>query len=138
MEAEEGLQVRLARFEEAAGKLARAGVPFVRRTALKPLRLPGALLLDTIGELSRLFAAADVVFMGGSIVPHGGHNVLEPAFFGKPCIVGPHMHNFQAIADQFRAAGALVEIGSNGDLAPAVDRLLRDPGSVGERARRCA
>jgi tetraacyldisaccharide 4'-kinase len=126
------------RFDEAAGKLARAGVTFVRRTAIGPLRLPGVLLLDTIGELGGLFAAADAVFMGGSIVPHGGHNILEPAFFGKPCIVGPHMQNFQAIADQFREAGALVEIGASGDLAEAVERLLRDPGDIGERARECA
>jgi tetraacyldisaccharide 4'-kinase len=126
------------RFDETAAKLMRAGIAFVRRTSLAPLPLPGVLLLDTIGELSGLFASADVVFMGGSLVPHGGHNVLEPAFFGKPTIVGPHMQNFQTIADHFRAAGALVEIGSGAGLAPAVERLLHNPGDIGERARRCA
>lgn len=126
------------RFDEAAAKLERAGVPFVRRTALGPLPLPGVLLLDTIGELSGLFPSADAVFMGGSIVTHGGHNVLEPAFFGKACIVGPYMQNFQDIADQFRAAGALVEIRSPGELAGAVERLFENPGDLGERARRCA
>jgi tetraacyldisaccharide 4'-kinase len=126
------------RFGDAAEKLARAGVRFIRRTGGGPLSLPGVLLLDTIGELSGLFAAADVVFMGGTLVPHGGHNVLEPAFFGKPCIVGPYMHNFQSIADQFRAAQAMVEIRSGADLAGAVDALLRDPGEFGARARRCA
>ena len=73
------------------------------------------LLLDTIGELSGLFAVADVVFMGGTLARRGGHNILEPAFFAKPVIAGPHMENFQAIADEFRAAGAYVEIGAPAD-----------------------
>jgi tetraacyldisaccharide 4'-kinase len=125
-------------FDEAAQKLLRARIRFTRRTAPGTLELPGVLLLDTIGELAGLFAEADVVFVGGSLVTHGGHNILEPASFGKPIIVGPHMQNFQAIADQFRAAGALVEVRPAADLASAVERLLRNPGDLGERARRCA
>ena len=60
------------------------------------------LLVDSIGELGALFRLADVVFMGGTLAHRGGHNVLEPAFFGKPVIVGPHMENFAEIAAKFR------------------------------------
>ena len=70
------------------------------------MTLPGVLLLDTIGELAALFESADVVFMGGTLAMRGGHNILEPAYFGKPIIVGPHMENFAAIAEEFHRAGA--------------------------------
>ena len=69
--------------------------------------LARVLLLDTIGELSGLFALADVVFMGGTLARRGGHNILEPALFAKPVIAGPHMENFQAIADDFRERGRI-------------------------------
>jgi tetraacyldisaccharide 4'-kinase len=85
-----------------------------------------------------LFGLADVVFMGGTLARRGGHNILEPALFGKPVIAGPHMENFQAIADDFRAANAYVEIGQGAELAVALERLLDDPGAVGQRALACA
>src|SRR5213078_5190033 len=109
-----------------------------RRTTMGPDETPRVLLLDTIGELSALFAYADVVFMGGTLAHRGGHNILEPAFFAKPVIVGPHMENFQAVADDFHAAGACLRIQDAGELAAAVDRLLNNPGPIGERARECA
>ena len=127
------------RFAEAARKLAAAGVASLRRSALGPadtLALPGALLLDTIGELSGLFSVADVVFMGGTLARRGGHNILEPALFAKAVVAGPHMENFQAIADEFRAAGAYVEIGAPGELEPAVGRLLADAAAAREMGRR--
>ena len=74
---------------------------FVRRTKLRTLALPGVLLLDSIGDLAALFERADVVFMGGTLARRGGHNILEPAFFAKPVIVGPHMENFAAIVASF-------------------------------------
>src|SRR5207302_2948403 len=118
------------RFDVVAEKL-RGRIGYVRRSAL-PLteqtgNPPPVLLLDTIGELSGLFAAADVVFMGGTLARRGGHNILEPALFGKPVVAGPHMENFQAIADEFRAAGAYVEIASAAELAGAVGRILDHP-----------
>ena len=122
-------------FAAAAEKLVRAGIPFVRRSRLGAESLdalPGVLLLDSIGELSGLFAAADVVFMGGTLAERGGHNILEPALFAKPVITGPHMENFQTIADDFRAAGAVVEIARPEELGDAVAKLLA---SVDERAR---
>lgn len=126
---------RPERFDAVAEKLKRAGVNFVRRTKLAKLPLPGVLLLDSIGELGALFERADVVFMGGTLARRGGHNVLEPAYFGKPVIVGPHMENFAAVAEEFHSASALVAIENGEALAPAVARLLDDPGKVGERAR---
>src|SRR5438045_5436644 len=111
------------RFDLAAQKLADAGVPFVRRSALDAgdPALPGVLLLDSIGELSSLFFLADLVFMGGTLARRGGHNILEPAFFARPIIIGPHMENFRAIAEEFRAADAVIEIASAETLGPAVN-----------------
>ncbi|HKE23725.1 MAG TPA: tetraacyldisaccharide 4'-kinase [Bryobacteraceae bacterium] len=132
------------RFDDAARKLDVAGISYLRRSRLaggESLALPGVLLLDSIGELSGLFAGGGVVFMGGTLAERGGHNLLEPAMFAKPVIVGPHMENFQEIADQFAAADALVRIASSGELAGAVDRLLRDideAGKIGRRALACA
>jgi tetraacyldisaccharide 4'-kinase len=131
------------RFDVAAQKLSAAGLAFVRRSALESadLTFPGVLLLDSIGELSSLFYLADLVFMGGTLAARGGHNILEPAFFARPVIIGPHMENFRAIAEEFHAAGAVVEIGGAGELAGAVEHLLADPGNaaaVGQRALACA
>ena len=127
------------RFDVVARKLEAAGMAYVRRSTLNAADGEArVLLLDTIGELSGLFACADVVFMGGALARRGGHNILEPALFGKPVICGPHMENFQAIADDFRAAGAYVEIGQAADLAGALTRLLDSPGAVGQRALACA
>ena len=98
------------------------------------------LLLDSIGELSGLFFLADVVFMGGTLAQRGGHNILEPAFFGRPVIAGPHMENFRAIAEEFRAAEAMVEMDA-AELASAVGALFGDrarAGEIGRRALACA
>jgi len=131
---------RPERFDTAAGKLEAAGIPYLRRSRLDgsdTLALPAVLLLDTIGELSGLFSLADAVFMGGTLARRGGHNILEPAFFAKPVIAGPHMENFQAIADEFRASAACVEIEDAAGLAGAVARLLEAPElarEIGQRA----
>jgi tetraacyldisaccharide 4'-kinase len=115
------------RFDAAAEKLARVGMSFARRSALRDVSVPGVLLLDSIGELAALFEYADVVFVGGTLTSRGGHNVLEPAFFAKPVIVGPHMENFAAIAQEFTSAGALRRIQGTEELAPAVSQLLQHP-----------
>jgi hypothetical protein len=104
------------RFDTIAEKLTRAGIAFTRRTSLRALSLPGVLLLDTIGELAALFDVANVVFMGGTLAMRGGHNILEPAYFGNPIIVGPHMENFAAIAEECHGAGAVKRIDEPGAL----------------------
>ncbi len=135
---------RPERFETAAGKLEQRGVPYLRRSMLEAgaaVALPGVLLVDSMGELGGLFALADVVFMGGTLADRGGHNILEPAFFGKPIVAGPHLENFAEIAAEFRAARALVEIENGAALAPAVARLLKDAvarDQFGSRARELA
>jgi len=126
------------RFGAVAEKLTRAGVAFTRRSSLAPLALPGVLLLDTIGELAGLFETADAVFMGGTLARRGGHNILEPAYFGKPIIVGPYMENFAAIADEFHRAGALAPIENPAELGNAVTQLLADGSALGLRARALA
>ena len=67
-------------------------------------------ILDTIGELAQLFQIATAVFVGGSLVDAGGHNILEPAVFGKPIVFGPHMENFAEIAQTFLDNGAAIQI----------------------------
>ena len=132
------------RFDAAAQALARAGIPYVRRSGLtgsEELPLPGALLLDSIGELSSLFPLADVVFMGGTLASRGGHNILEPALVARPIVAGPHMENFAEIAADFRAAGALVEVHDPATLAAAVTDILENPAraaDLGAKAASCA
>ena len=130
------------RFDVVAAKLDAAGIGYVRRSRLDAdggsATPHGVLLLDSIGELGGLFGLADCVFMGGTLAARGGHNILEPALFGKAVIVGPHMENFAEVADEFRAAHAMVEVDGAQDLAVAVERVLADDGGVGARARECA
>ena len=126
------------RFDAVAGKLQAARIPFARRTALPSTQPASVLLLDSIGELSSLFGLADVVLMGGTLTDRGGHNILEPAIFAKPVIIGPHMENFPEIAARFRAANAVKCIAGPEQLAQAVDDLLSNPDAaraLGERAK---
>jgi 3-deoxy-D-manno-octulosonic-acid transferase len=119
------------RFDDVAEKLQVAGVNFVRRTQLK-LRpsiappLPAVLLLDTIGELASAYGVAHAVFVGGSLAPRGGHNIMEPAAAGAPVIVGPHMENFATVTAEFAQANAIVQIQSEEQLIAAIRKLLVD------------
>ncbi len=129
------------RFDLAAEKLAAAGIPFTRRSRIQTITLPGVLVLDSMGELGSLFAVGDVVFMGGTLARRGGHNLLEPAFFAKPVVVGPHNQNFAEIHAEFSSGDALVQIAAPQELAPAIDGLLKSPSrrnEVGQRARAIA
>lgn len=96
------------------------------------------LLLDSIGELASLYRCADGVFVGGSLVPSGGHNILEPAAFGKIPVFGPSMENFSEIASRFVSAGAAVQVESPEDAGVAWIEFFRDPErmrNMGESAR---
>jgi 3-deoxy-D-manno-octulosonic-acid transferase len=118
------------RFDEVARRLDAAGVQHIRRTAPRMsahLELPCIVLLDSIGELAGLFPLADVVFMGGSLARRGGHNLLEPAACRRAIISGPHLENFAAMAGEFRAQHAMLEIGGPAELAAAVAKLIDDP-----------
>jgi len=94
---------RSAEVEKAAVEL---GLKVMRRTRADPEKLWDVLVLDTIGELAQFYALADLAFVGGSLIPHGGQNLLEPAYYGKPLCFGKHMENFAALADDFVKGGA--------------------------------
>lgn len=89
---------------------------------------PGSRLLlgDVMGELIALYGLADVAFLGGSLLPHGGHNPIEPAWHGLPLFSGPHLHNFADVAERFTAAGALEVVADAQALAAAMERVLDD------------
>ncbi|WAE52195.1 lipid IV(A) 3-deoxy-D-manno-octulosonic acid transferase [Stutzerimonas frequens] len=117
---------------ELAGK---EGFAAVRRSTGEAVGAGTQVLVgDTMGELLFLYALADVAFVGGSLVPNGGHNLLEPAALGKPVLSGPHLFNFLEISAQLRDAGALREVQDAGQLADAVGELWRDP-AVAQRMR---
>lgn len=116
------------RFDTVARRLSAGGLPFSRRSHLERdgLAPGGVLLLDSIGELAAMYQFAQTAFIGGSLVPHGGHNLLEPAYFGVPVTFGPHMQNFAAIAEQFLKAGAAFRTDSAPELARIWQRLLEE------------
>ena len=86
------------RFDGVADQVREAGLSVARRSQQEPAADAAVYLADTMGELLMLFGACDVAFVGGSLVPVGGHNLLEPAAWEKPVLTGPHLHNFTAIA----------------------------------------
>jgi 3-deoxy-D-manno-octulosonic-acid transferase len=113
---------------EEVETLARArGLEPMRRSRLAPGPPDGPILLDTIGELAQLYAVADVIFVGGSLVPVGGHNVIEPALHAKPVVFGPHMGNFRDAAALLLTVDAAVQVADGAQLVPALRALLNDP-----------
>jgi 3-deoxy-D-manno-octulosonic-acid transferase len=126
------------RFDEVAKSLADAGVSFVRRSqAAAGADDPGAgecqvVLLDSLGELLDFYAAADVAFVGGSLVPVGGHNLLEPAALGVPILTGPNNFNSAEIARLLIERGAAAVVHDAAQLGARVNALLAD---AGERER---
>jgi 3-deoxy-D-manno-octulosonic-acid transferase len=142
------------RFDAAAEFVDESHRKFLRRSQL-PIPMPAqpnstangatipddvnVLLLESIGELASLYRLADGAFVGGSLVPSGGHNILEPAAFGKIPVFGPSMENFAEIASRFLAAGAAVQVESPEDAGVAWIEFLGDPAKMkrmGDAARR--
>jgi 3-deoxy-D-manno-octulosonic-acid transferase len=135
------------RFEATAEFIDESHRKFIRRSKLSipgPSQSVGAsengtisddvtvILVDSIGELASLYRVADGVFVGGSLVPSGGHNILEPAAFGKIPVFGPSMENFEEIASRFVSAGAAVQVESPEDVGVAWIEFFRNP----ERAKK--
>jgi 3-deoxy-D-manno-octulosonic-acid transferase len=115
------------RAAEVAALVAARGLAVARRTALAQAPPDCAVVvLDTIGELAALYQLADVAFIGGSLVPTGGHNPIEPARFGVPTLTGPHVKNFAAVYREFITAGAARVVHSADELAGAVRTWLSD------------
>jgi 3-deoxy-D-manno-octulosonic-acid transferase len=117
------------RFAEVEQLCRSEGWRTVRRSELAIDAEPRAdiIVVDTIGELATLYQLGTVVFVGGSLVPTGGHNVLEPAVYGRPIVFGPHMDNFREIADAFVAAGAAVRLDDESPMERTFIELLGDP-----------
>ena len=123
------------RFNEVDDILKKRNLNFIRRTMISdslnagaycntPVHTPcNIILLDTIGELSMVFSKATIAFIGGSLVPLGGHNILEPAYWAKPIIFGPYMDNF-AIAGEFLLRSAALQVKDADDIAISVKDLL--------------
>jgi 3-deoxy-D-manno-octulosonic-acid transferase len=116
------------RFQAVADLLSRGGFRFDRRSSRKAVQPDTqVLLVDTVGELASLYAAVDVAFVGGSLVPVGGHNLLEPAALGVPVITGPYQSNGKEIAQLLLERGAALEVGDTAELADVLTRLFADP-----------
>jgi 3-deoxy-D-manno-octulosonic-acid transferase len=117
------------RFGEVERLAREAGFATARRSDLPIDTEPRAevVVLDTLGELAQLYQLATAVFVGGSLVDNGGHNILEPAIFGKPIVFGPYMQNFKEIADAFLSNDAAVQVHTDRELEEAMLALITDP-----------
>ncbi len=125
----------LARLGEVEAVLLRHGIAFVRRSSLRDGRWSGeppVLLLDTLGELAGLYGGAVAAFVGGTLVPVGGHNVVEPARAGVAVLFGPHVENVRALAGRLEASAGGIQVRDAHELAERLGELLGDPA----RARR--
>jgi 3-deoxy-D-manno-octulosonic-acid transferase len=127
------------RWNEVDALLRSRGEDAVRRTALPSSGTPAVVLLDSLGDLAGLYRLAAAAFIGGTLVPTGGHNPLEAARFGVPLAVGPAMHNFREMAEAFDSAGAWRRVKDARELGAAWREWLESPDAAretGERALR--
>jgi 3-deoxy-D-manno-octulosonic-acid transferase len=130
-----------ARAETVEAEIRREGGVVVRRSRMAGDRRPVGdeiVLLDTVGELEMVYARADVAFVGGTLVAHGGQNMMEPASLGRPVVVGPHVGNFRGEVEMLLAAGALVLARDADGVEATIRTWIEDPEgarAVGRRAR---
>ena len=129
---------RLAdRFDEVEALLRTSGLTYCRRSSFADTPAgTDVILLDSIGELSGIFEYATLVFMGGTLVPRGGHNLVEPARFAKPVVFGPHMQNFREMTRTFLEADAAIQVVDAAKLANEMVGLLSEPARAAEIGRR--
>jgi 3-deoxy-D-manno-octulosonic-acid transferase len=119
------------RFEAVRSLLRKRGDPFMQRSSgERPGSGHSVFLLDTLGELQAFYAASDVAFVGGSLVPVGGHNLLEPAALALPMLSGPHTHNGQDIAELLQQCGALRIVRGTEELAQRVSAWFDEPAAA--------
>jgi 3-deoxy-D-manno-octulosonic-acid transferase len=116
------------RFDEVAALLRSRGVRFQRRSAREPLAADTrAVLGDSMGEMAAYFAACDLAFVGGSLLPFGGQNLIEACAVGKPVLVGPHTYNFAEAAEKAIEVGAALRVAGAEELMTSATQLLADP-----------
>ncbi|MFH1189441.1 MAG: 3-deoxy-D-manno-octulosonic acid transferase [Candidatus Omnitrophota bacterium] len=116
----------------------RMGFEAVRMTGEREICPSGVLIIDKIGYLNDAYSVAEIVFVGGSLIPHGGQNPIEPAAFGKPVMFGPYMFNFKTVASALLEGDGAVRVGDRDDFFAKADRLLKDKAlreTVGRNAR---
>jgi len=127
------------RLEQVEGLLKTSNLSWTQRTKLDSQSGPvQVILLDTMGELRDIYRVATLVFVGGSLVPVGGHNLLEPAACGKPVLFGPYMNNFKEIAEAMKVRGCGVQVQDEDELGRSLKQLLDDPArreTIGQEAR---
>ena len=137
------------RVPELVELIRRRGLPVMRRSELREPGRPGGMptgdgtliVIDTVGELASIYSVGVAAFVGGSLVPAGGHNVLEPALRGKPVLFGPHTENFRESAALLGASGGGLLVRDDAELASALTRLFTDRdacAALGAAARRAA
>jgi 3-deoxy-D-manno-octulosonic-acid transferase len=127
------------RFDEVAAMLERRGIPYQRRSedsAVEPS--VRAVLGDSMGEMFAYYAAADLAFVGGSLQPCGGQNLIEACAVGTPVLVGPHTYNFAEVTRLAVAAGAALQVQDVGRLVREAQRLLADAEALSDMRRGCA
>lgn len=119
----------LNRLDELEINLNQLGLSFVRRSKLyqnAPNPKPQVIILDSLGELNRVYSLADLAFVGGSLVPKGGHNLLEPAKFAIPVIFGPYVDNFQEMATLLKSSQGGIQVEDEAELYLKMNELLSD------------
>ncbi len=131
----------LERVEDVEKVLRARGLSSVRKTKIQsgdPSGIPpgAVILLDTLGELQQMYRGADLAFVGGSLVPIGGHNVMEAAAWARPVLFGPYMENFADIAALLVERGGAQRVSDAPDLCHQISRLLQDPLAADEMGRR--
>jgi len=129
------------RLAEVERLLSERGLIYSRRSLLRTgvPREGDVILLDTMGELGKIYSLGAVIFVGGSLASVGGHNILEPAFYGRPILIGPHMENFREIAELFLSGGGALTVRDASDLGQGLLRFLLHPAeaqAVGEEAQK--
>lgn len=117
------------RYESVREMLTKAGIAWVNRSELTPDKVApkdAVVILDTVGELSHVYAVADVVYIGGSLIPHGGQNMAEPVALGKATLFGPHTHNFKATVRELKEIKGAIEVQNAAELEREIKSLLAD------------
>lgn len=117
------------RYASVREMLTKAGFPWINRSALsreRPAPANAVIILDTVGELATVYALADVVFVGGSLIPHGGQNMAEPVALGKATLFGPHTENFKATVRELLEVRGALRVRSAAELESEIKRLLAD------------
>jgi 3-deoxy-D-manno-octulosonic-acid transferase len=124
------------RFDGVRGLIEKQAFSVISRTAGQASESSTEVfLVDTMGEVPLFYAASDIAFVGGSLIPVGGHNLLEPAAQGLPIITGPHLFNAQEVADDFIRVGACAVVADSSELASTVSNMIENPADAQKMGR---